>query len=47
MSVNTINNILNEKEFDTHKDKMKNMINRARTVLKNPKHFSVIQCLGI
>jgi len=37
MSVNTINNILNEKEFDNHKDKMKNMINRARTVLKNPK----------
>ncbi|MGM0640375.1 MAG: hypothetical protein ACQESN_02980 [Thermotogota bacterium] len=37
MSINTINNIINEKEFETHKEKMKNMINRARSVLKNPK----------
>ena len=37
MSINTINNILNEKDFDIHKQKMKNMLNRARHVLKNPK----------
>jgi rRNA-processing protein FCF1 len=37
MSINTINNILNEKEFETHRQKMKNMVNRAKTVLKNPK----------
>ncbi len=37
MSINTINNILNEKDFEVHRQKMKNMLNRARKVLKDPK----------